>query len=114
MRVRIDEAGNDDAASQIDFAGAAGFGQALDAATRTDGGDESIANQNRAVEDDVGPIEGFAAARRGSAKREDLGAICDEQRFLHAGLRHEIGFYGTEIRRRLQGPCWNGAHPLAD
>lgn len=45
VRVRIDETGNDNTASEVEFARAAGFGHALDLAARADGGDAAFANE---------------------------------------------------------------------
>jgi len=44
MRVRINEAGEDDAATEIKFASAARLAEAFHAAARADGGDASVAN----------------------------------------------------------------------
>lgn len=103
VSVRIDEAGQDDATQEIEFAGATGFGEAFDAAARAEGGDASFADQKRGVGDDGGIVELAAATRRGAAKREELGTVGEEQGTLRAGLGHvRFGCHGTEIRKRVQ------------
>jgi len=106
VRVRIDEAGNDDAAGEIEFADAAGFGQAFDAAARTDGGDVSVANEKRRVGDDLRISERTSPTRRGASKRKDLRAIGQEQRMFWATRvgHFELDVHGTEKRGEAQVP----------
>lgn len=80
--MRIDEAGDDDVVGEVEFAGAAGFAEAFDLAARADGGDASIANEERAIADDSGIAERPATARYGSAKSEKLSAARHESVLL--------------------------------
>lgn len=103
MRVRIDEAGNDNASSEIEFACAAGFGQPFDRSARANGGDATVANQKRAVGDDARVSKRAAAARRRTAKRENLRAIGEQliQRATRVG-HFQLDVHGTEKRGEVQ------------
>ena len=79
MRVRIDEAGEDDAAAEVESARATGFAEAFDPAARADGGDASIVNEKRTIANDGKIVECAATTGRSSAKSEELGASGDQQ-----------------------------------
>ena len=68
MRVRIHEAGKDDASGEIEFFGAARGAELFDAAPRADGGNAIFAYEDGAVANDAEFAEGFAAAGNGSAQ----------------------------------------------
>ena len=96
--VRIDEAGHNDSAGKIEFAGATGFRKALDAGARADCCDAAITNEDGAVRDESGIGESAPAARRGAAKGKELGTVGEKQGILRAGIGHvRFGFHGTEI-----------------
>ena len=79
MRVRIDEAWQNDASGEINLFGTARFAQFLDAAAWTDGRDAVFADQDCAVADDAEVAERFAAAGNGTAQSQQLRAAGDEQ-----------------------------------
>lgn len=103
MRVRVNEAGDDDAPSEIEFAGAAGFGDALDTTVRTDSCDASVANEDGAIAEDAWLGKSFAATRHGATKREDLRAIGEELIRGATGVGHfDWDVHGTEKRGEAQ------------
>lgn len=67
VRVRVDEAGKNDAAVQVEFARTARFGKAFDAAAWTDGGDVSIMDEKRPIQKDARVSKLPAPARRRAA-----------------------------------------------
>ena len=81
MRMRINEAGENDASAQIEFTRPAGFRKIFNAAARADGGDASVAKQQCAIANDAEIAERTATARRGSTKSEKFGAANDEDVF---------------------------------
>ena len=91
VSVGVDKAGEDDAATEIEFTGTGGFGEALNAAARANGGEASIADENRTIVDDAGGGEGGAAARRRATESENFGAIGNEPRIFCARIGH-FGF----------------------
>jgi hypothetical protein len=72
MRVRINEAGENDASAEIYFLGATRVAQAFDVFARPDGVNFALANQERAVADDFEITQFAAASRSGSAQGEKL------------------------------------------
>lgn len=117
MSVGIDEAGNYNAASEVEFSGATRFGEAFDAAARADGGDASVADEKSAVGDDAWFGEGATAARRGAAESKEFGAVGKEQEVLCAGARHFVlDVHGTEIRKQVQValPRRDGTHCMIE
>lgn len=89
--VRIDESGENNAAVEVEFAGAAGFGEAFDAAAQADGGDAAFANEERAIAKNARVGERASAVRRGPAEGENFRAIGDEPGIQLARIRH-FGF----------------------
>lgn len=91
MRMRVNEAGENDAAAEVEFARATGFAQAFDATARTNSRDASLANEERAIANDTEIAERSATPRSRSAKSEKLGAAGDEDVCLPGtggGFRH--------------------------
>lgn len=78
MRVRIDEPGKNNTSAEVEFTRAARFAEAFNAATRSDGGDTSVANQQRAIANDAEIAKREATARRRPSQSEKLRAASDE------------------------------------
>lgn len=81
MRMRINEAGEDNTSAEIEFARVARVAEAFDAAARADGGDASVANQQCAIANDAKIAERTATAWCDSAKSKKFGASGDEDVF---------------------------------
>lgn len=81
MRMRINEAGKNDASAEIEFARAARFAEVFNAAARADGGNAPIANQQRGIANDARIAERAATAWCSSAKSKKFGAPSDENIF---------------------------------
>ena len=78
VRVRVDKAGQDDAAVHVQLFGTASVRVLFDFLARPDGDDAVFVRQDRAVFKDAEVGESFAAARNGSAQRENLRCAGDE------------------------------------
>ena len=81
MRMRINEARQNDAPAEVKFTRVASFAEAFNAAARVDRGDASVANQQRTIANDAQIGERLSTARRGSPQSEKFSAASDENIF---------------------------------
>ncbi len=94
MCMRINKTGKNDLSAEVNFLCATRLRQAFDVAARANGGDAAIVYEECAILDNTRISERAATARRWSAERENLRAICEEQGISRAS--HLIRVHGTE------------------
>ncbi len=107
VRVRIDEAGKNHAAAEIELFGAARLLQALDAAARADRRDAIAVDEQRAIANQAQFREGSSAARDGAAQREQLRAAGNQPVGHDSGP--DTNAYGVKHYRN-----WSADHPASE
>src|SRR5690348_5083315 len=86
VRMRIDEAGQENASAQVEFFGATSSAKPLDSSARPDGGDAVATDEDGPIANDFQVAQGGAATGNGTAQGEQLRAARNQQ-VRHVGTQ---------------------------